>query len=353
MRKIKSSPSSTTVYLDNLYECTSNVCTKHIFAGTRRIASKTGTSVSYYHPDHLGGMNVVTNDSGAVAATNFYYPYGGDWMTYGNVSNYKFTDQEKDPETGIYYYKARYYDPVIGRFTSPDPMLQAAYDPSTSGRLSSHRYLPSYPPIYALAKQGGDSGKVGGGGAIAAAMNSKGINPYTYVNNNPVNGMDPEGLMTYSLGFSAVAASYLGMSDNLTLNLGFSWSQGFSFSLTNSIAYGYFNGKAGSFGLVGVITIASSVVDLNGYSYEYGRVSRGAYSLEVQSGSDYYGGSLYYMPIWGSSIASSITQSYTIPIIQFSNNVLSITGGNGGLNDCWKLGNMIGVDITGAFGGVG
>ena len=138
MRAVKDggTPSSTTSYLNNLYECTNGACTKHIFAGNQRIASKSGSTVYYYHPDHLGGMNVATDSLGQMAETNFYYPYGEDWIKTGYADiHYKFTDQEKDSETGVYYYKARYYDPVAGRFITADPMVQAVYDPVTSGRL--------------------------------------------------------------------------------------------------------------------------------------------------------------------------------------------------------------------------
>src|SRR5208337_4747048 len=139
-------PTSTTAYLNNLYECTNGSCTKHIFAGTRRIASKNSAGTNYYHPDHLGGLNIATDGSvNPVAETRFYYPYGEDWVTTPSYTtlNYKFTDQENDSETSLYYYKARFYDPKLGRFVTPDPLTQAAHDPLTSSRLSKYNYLPS------------------------------------------------------------------------------------------------------------------------------------------------------------------------------------------------------------------
>ncbi|MDA8239073.1 MAG: FG-GAP-like repeat-containing protein, partial [Nitrospiraceae bacterium] len=48
---------NSTVYIGKLYECTGGVCTKHIFAGSSRVASKTGTTISYYHTDHLGSSS--------------------------------------------------------------------------------------------------------------------------------------------------------------------------------------------------------------------------------------------------------------------------------------------------------
>ncbi|MGA2226152.1 MAG: RHS repeat-associated core domain-containing protein [Syntrophobacteraceae bacterium] len=196
MRAVKNggTPSSTTSYFNKYWECTNGACTKHIFAGSQRIASNNGSGAYYYQPDHLGGLNVATDGSGNLAETNFYYPYGEDWIKTGSVDlHYKFTDQENDPETGVYYYKARYYDPVIGRFVSPDPMVQAAYDPTTFSRLSVHRYLPNRPPVYALSVRTGHLLN-NFGGSISNAWSQVGINPYTYVQNNPIGKKDPLGL---------------------------------------------------------------------------------------------------------------------------------------------------------------
>ena len=56
-----------------------------------------------------------------------------------------FTDQEFDVETGLYNYNARLYDPVIGRFISPDSIVQAPFDPQTLNRYS---YVRNNPLIY-------------------------------------------------------------------------------------------------------------------------------------------------------------------------------------------------------------
>ncbi|MCP4668998.1 MAG: hypothetical protein GY849_21895, partial [Deltaproteobacteria bacterium] len=75
-----------------------------------------------------------------------YMPFGGQRDHTGSVtSNYKFTDQELDPETGLYNYNARLYDPIIGRFISPDTIVQAPYDPQTLNRYS---YCRNNPLIY-------------------------------------------------------------------------------------------------------------------------------------------------------------------------------------------------------------
>jgi RHS repeat-associated protein len=117
--------------------------TVHIFAGSRRIATKTGSSTTYYHPDHLGGLNIATGGTGNVTETTFYYPYGETRVNTGSVDlHYKFTGKEIDRESGLYYYGARYYDPVIGRFISPDSVVQSPGDPQTLNRYSYCRNNP-------------------------------------------------------------------------------------------------------------------------------------------------------------------------------------------------------------------
>ncbi|MEM5795044.1 MAG: RHS repeat-associated core domain-containing protein, partial [Bacillota bacterium] len=50
--------------------------------------------------------------------------------------------QEYDSETGLYYYGARYYDPAIGRFISPDSIVQSPGDPQSLNRYSYCRNNP-------------------------------------------------------------------------------------------------------------------------------------------------------------------------------------------------------------------
>ena len=137
---------NSTIYIGKLYECNNGVCTKHIFAGSQRVASKKSqTEVNYYHTDHLGSSTVITNKDGYKEQETYYYPFGETQYNSGDVTNYKYTGQEEDPETGLYYYGARYYDPVIGRFISPDSIVQAPEDPQTLNRFS---YCVNNPIIY-------------------------------------------------------------------------------------------------------------------------------------------------------------------------------------------------------------
>lgn len=204
MRAVKNggTPSSTTSYFNKYWECTNGACTKHIFAGSQRVASKSGLGTYYYQPDLLGGLNIATDSSGNWAETRFYYPYGEDWITTPSSVDlhHKFTDQENDPETGVYYFKARYYDPVLGRFITTDPSFQAAFDPPSFNRLPTHRNLPSAPPIYVLAAHTGPMpGRVGTGNVISSLYNGMGVNCYAYALDNPENLIDPYGLFNNPL----------------------------------------------------------------------------------------------------------------------------------------------------------
>jgi RHS repeat-associated protein len=71
----------------------------------------------YRHLDGLGSL-VTTVKSGAIISTVDYDAFGNG----GTVTGYGFTGREFDPETGLLYYRARYYDPKAGRFLSEDPI---------------------------------------------------------------------------------------------------------------------------------------------------------------------------------------------------------------------------------------
>jgi RHS repeat-associated protein len=108
-----------------------------------------GGTVAAFHSDALGSILAVSDIDTPTGdlATYHYDPFGDDGPTTGGFEHpYGFTGRERDA-SGLYYYRARYYLPSIGRFLTPDP--------------------------------------IGLGG---------GVNPYSYVNSNPVNFRDPFGL---------------------------------------------------------------------------------------------------------------------------------------------------------------
>jgi RHS repeat-associated protein len=66
-----------------------------------------------------------------------YYPYGGTRPNVGTVpTDYQFTGQKLDSGTGLYYYGARYYDLVTGRFISPDLIVPGAGSPQDLNRYA-------------------------------------------------------------------------------------------------------------------------------------------------------------------------------------------------------------------------
>ncbi len=128
---------STTWYIGSHYEKKDSTYTKYIFAGGTRIAKVTTSGYHILHSDHLGSSTIITESSGGVVESTEYNPFGTTRTHSGaTLTNYKYTDQELDPETGLYNYGARYYDPMIGRFISPDPIVQAPFNPQSLNRYS-------------------------------------------------------------------------------------------------------------------------------------------------------------------------------------------------------------------------
>lgn len=91
-------------------------------------------NLKYYHPDHLGSASLVTNESGDIIEKISYLPYGETFE--GGDIRYLFTGKEKDRNTELYYYGARYYSPEITRFIQPDTIIQNIYNPQNLNRYS-------------------------------------------------------------------------------------------------------------------------------------------------------------------------------------------------------------------------
>ena len=84
--------------------------------GTGSAAVKT-----YYHVNHQGSVVAMTDASGNLAQKIFYDEYGQS-SSAGSGESFRFTGRRFDVETGLYYYRARYYSPQLGRFLQTDPI---------------------------------------------------------------------------------------------------------------------------------------------------------------------------------------------------------------------------------------
>lgn len=123
----KSSPASATVFV---YDATGKLVAEYADV----TPGSAGTN--YVTPDHLNNTRVVSNSTGTVTSRHDYLPFGEEinpaLVSSGrqNVSTYnlgtikqKYASKERDLETGLDYFGARYYSSALGRFTSPDSPL--------------------------------------------------------------------------------------------------------------------------------------------------------------------------------------------------------------------------------------
>jgi RHS repeat-associated protein len=134
-------------------DLTGNLQSEYVFFDGERVARKDypGNAVSYYFSDHLKTASVITDATGNIRSESDYYPWGGELQfTNGDSNHYKFTGKERDSETGLDYFGARYYSNGLGRFTTPDwsatpvPVPYADLtDPQSLNQYSYVRNLPT------------------------------------------------------------------------------------------------------------------------------------------------------------------------------------------------------------------
>ena len=127
-----------------MYEEKGSERIKYIYAGSQRVAQISSIQgTSYFTNDHLGSASLMTDTNGVQVQSMSYLPFGGTFQSAGTKSSaWRYTGQRQDDSTGLYYYNARYYDPTIGRFLTPDTIVQAPYDPQTLNRYAYCRNNP-------------------------------------------------------------------------------------------------------------------------------------------------------------------------------------------------------------------
>jgi RHS repeat-associated protein len=127
-------------------EVVNGAVTRRYVYGLGRISQTQASGTSYYGYDAHGDVRTLMNASGTVTDTYDYDAFGNLIASTGTTANvYRYQGEALDTETGLYYLRARHYDPTAGRFLSVDPLA------------------------------------------------SEGNHPYTYASADPVNGHDPAG----------------------------------------------------------------------------------------------------------------------------------------------------------------
>ena len=87
------------------------------------ISSYDGTDTLYYYDSHLGNVNMITDESANIVKTYNYDAFGNVVNEMGTLEQrYLYKTKEKTYNDDLVYFGARYYDPLVDRFTTPDPM---------------------------------------------------------------------------------------------------------------------------------------------------------------------------------------------------------------------------------------
>jgi RHS repeat-associated protein len=135
-----------------------------------RQKGSSSSTTYYFSQDHLGSTTALTGTTGKLVERITYDAYGNSAGS--TRTRHGYTGRERDPLTGLLYYRARFYDPQLGRFISEDP----------------------------IALEGG-------------------LNPYAYVLNNPLNLTDALGLQSTKAQCAELLSSIIARADRLGYKL--------------------------------------------------------------------------------------------------------------------------------------
>ncbi|MGI5056102.1 RHS repeat domain-containing protein, partial [Treponema socranskii] len=212
----------------------------------------------YYHPDHLGSAQLITDFEGNEYQRIEYTPYGELWVEKKTAKEeglrylpYKFTAKEQDEETGLYYYGARYLDAKYSRWMSADPAVG--------------EYIPMAPLDDEAKKH---NGQLPGQGGIFNVVN---FQLYHYAGNNPVKYTDPDGETIFLIGWASSAGCGTGVAENLGVYFLTDWKGNVSIGFYSTSSYGAYVGIGASTGVEFTIApFADEFSDIEGYSLSAG-----------------------------------------------------------------------------------
>jgi RHS repeat-associated protein len=142
----------TTYYIGDYYEWregSTTTAVKYYYAAGQRIAMRQPTTLTWLLGDHLGSATITATENGTLASEQKYTAWGQTRS--GSVgTDRQYTGQINEPQLGLYFYNARFYDPYLARFIQADTIIPQPGNPMAWDR-------------------------------------------YGYVNNSPVNFTDPSG----------------------------------------------------------------------------------------------------------------------------------------------------------------
>lgn len=102
---------TTTAFVKNYYEQSGTTITKYYYAGSQRVAVRTGTDVRYLFGDHLGSTSVSADVSGGSITRQLYKAWGETRYSSGLPTKYQYTGQYSNTsDFGLIFYNARWYD---------------------------------------------------------------------------------------------------------------------------------------------------------------------------------------------------------------------------------------------------
>ena len=200
------------------------------------------SGVVYRHADHLGSTALTTHADDTEVVRAVYRPFGEAVRPSAGASaelgEFGYTGQRFEPAPALYDYGARWYDPALGRFLQPDPIVGDPFDPQN-------------------------------------------LNRYSYVGNDPGNRVDPSGMADNSIKLGDAALSWI-QAGQLEPVGGPSSEQ---FRLVNGSPYGTYSDLVPSMGASGSVTWNNR----SGSGTSIGGAGKGTFALEQGTGNTTFG----------------------------------------------------------------
>ena len=148
-----------TLYIDPTFEIRNGEHTTYVHDSKGRLArllpidDNIISKITWLHADHLGSTSVVTSDDGTFIEETKYLPYGAVQSTHRPslglpYEPYGFTGKEPEPDFGILYFGARYYNPHLARWLSPDPLFLHVTSKSAEKDQNLYCYASNDPLNY-------------------------------------------------------------------------------------------------------------------------------------------------------------------------------------------------------------